>query len=85
MGGRVASLNLTDAGASGPLDVISPLTALSELILLNNTLNGASKLIFTAGVRGPPAQAGRLCPCTCTEQFHAAGAFLLCACRHATR
>ena len=40
--GRVASLNLSAMGASGPLEALSPLTALTDLRLASNNFSGAA-------------------------------------------
>ena len=40
--GRVASLNLSALGASGPLDALNPLTALTDLRLASNNFAGAA-------------------------------------------
>ena len=40
--GRVASLNLSAMGASGPLEALSPLTELTDLRLASNNFSGAA-------------------------------------------
>ena len=40
--GRVASLNLSSLGASGRLEALSPLTALTDLRLASNNFSGAA-------------------------------------------
>ena len=55
--GRVASLNLSALGASGPLEALSPLTALTDLRLASNNFSGATwRLVQECfGVPLPPA------------------------------
>lgn len=38
--GRVTSLDLSNLGARGPLELLSPLTALNSLVLVNNSFAG---------------------------------------------
>ena len=47
--GRVAALNLSGLSASGPLDIVGPLTALTDLQLSGNNISGeAQQLPFCA-------------------------------------
>ena len=45
LGGRVAAVNLTGLGVSGPLDAIGQLTGLSSLSLWNNSFTGTPYMV----------------------------------------